>query len=329
MGKSFSSKRFYKLTVTVLGVMLVLIMLCNLVIVLQQSFIERSFLVRLVLVIMPWIAFIVAILFALISIKTVYSLGHVVERLRFLNRTKDFNGRVDSDIDATLNEIIGEINHLLATIKQKDQQVNAIKKVIERKEHEDQLLWLEIEHNLCLAQEEAERDVLTELYNRKAIEDKFVAELDSARQNEQSLSVLMADLDYFKRVNDTYGHQVGDEVLKIFADTLRSSIRAGDVAARYGGEEFIVILPGTSAQDAIKVAERISAKFTNAVKQKLAQHEGLNCTISIGVADYPGCSGDKDKLIAYADAALLEAKDQGRNRIIYYGDIRKLRSKTA
>ena len=161
----------------------------------------------------------------------------------------------------------------------------------------------------------ATTDPLTLLLNRRALVDRLATELDRARRYGTVLSLLMIDLDHFKQVNDTYGHLVGDEVLREAASLLQHAVRTVDIVARYGGEEFVVILPETGAEGAIAFAER--------TREKVAFHmfggahrEGLRLTASIGVATFPSTLVESaEDLFARADEALYRAKSSGRNRV--------------
>lgn len=283
----------------------------------------EAFASQLTLVILPWLSLSAAVAFWLINLKFRLSAGRIIDQLKEINGAEDYMGTVDASSCKTLGGMVIEINNLAATVKQKNQQLGAMTNVLEQREQENQVLWLEIEHNLCLAKEEAERDGLTNLYNRRWVEERFKYEIENANKGNYPISVLMADLDHFKQVNDVFGHQTGDDVLRIFADTLRASIRAHDIAARYGGEEFIIVLPETAVEAAVKIAQRINREFTKAVNRELGI-KGLRCTVSIGLSDYPTCAKGKDNLVFTADAALLKAKEAGRNRVVYYGDIYKL-----
>jgi diguanylate cyclase (GGDEF)-like protein len=126
----------------------------------------------------------------------------------------------------------------------------------------------------------------------------------------------MLDVDFFKKVNDTHGHQVGDEVLKAVAQIVTSSLRTGDVAARYGGEEFVTVLPGSDMEGATLVAERIRSRLE---QTEIQTTKGpIQVTASFGVAAVrgPDCRGAAKDLVARADAALYEAKRNGRNRVV-------------
>lgn len=158
-------------------------------------------------------------------------------------------------------------------------------------------------------------DPLTEIYNRRHFETIFKKEFTRVTRYKTPLSCLMIDIDHFKRINDTYGHQTGDSVLKeiaqIISDNLRKEI---DTVARWGGEEFIVLLPETKKQDALYSALRILNTISEHTFSGITSNEQI--TVSIGVAGAPDPSIDNgEKLIRAADNALYEAKNKGRNRI--------------
>lgn len=164
----------------------------------------------------------------------------------------------------------------------------------------------------------AETDPLTGLPNRGHF-DRVLTGVVGARLNAQSgraLGLLVLDVDHFKRFNDTYGHLVGDEVLKQVAASLKAGVRATDLAARYGGEEFVVILPNTTPQELQAVAERLRKRIGEAS----LEHEGttLGITVSVGGACVRRLLGPDDgrALLALADACLYRAKDTGRNRTV-------------
>ena len=159
----------------------------------------------------------------------------------------------------------------------------------------------------------AETDPLTGLFNRRALRDRMEGELARAERNTSVVSCLMLDIDHFKRLNDSYGHDLGDRVLVQLADTLRREQRAMDVLARLGGEEFLVVLPETGIRGARIYAERILRKISSATLGT-AQHP-VQITVSIGIATYPDERiSDSDSLLRLADTNLLRAKADGRNR---------------
>ena len=160
----------------------------------------------------------------------------------------------------------------------------------------------------------SQTDPLTNLSNRRRLMEILAVEFDRSNRNGAPFSVLMIDLDHFKRVNDTYSHQEGDIVLKAIAVVMRGHLRLYDTAARYGGEEFTLVLPETGLAGAVGVAERIRKEI--AKLNFAGVIENLKVTASIGVATSTGKKiGSVDDLLRAADDALYEAKTNGRNRV--------------
>ena len=157
----------------------------------------------------------------------------------------------------------------------------------------------------------ANEDKLTGLYNRQHFDKLSKAEFNQAKREKRNLSILFIDIDHFKRVNDTYGHDKGDETLRIVAQLIRASCRKSDYVARYGGEEIVVILPKTASRDAIQVARDINAIIAQQSKSLL----GFPLTVSIGVATYPADGSNLKQIVKNADRALYLAKDSGINRV--------------
>jgi two-component system cell cycle response regulator len=159
-------------------------------------------------------------------------------------------------------------------------------------------------------------DGLTKVYNHRFFQELFEKEYTRSDRYNTVFSLIMLDIDHFKRINDTYGHLCGDEILKNLAGLVKSCLRSMDIVARYGGEEFAVLLPETGGGEALQTAERIR----RAVEETafMGTEQGLDVTVSLGVATYPseGVSERAD-VIAKADAALYEAKEGGRNRAAY------------
>ena len=154
-------------------------------------------------------------------------------------------------------------------------------------------------------------DGLTGLANRRAANDALHAEAARAGRLQTPLAIVLADLDGFKDVNDEYGHAVGDEVLRAFADVLRQTVRESDVAGRWGGEEFLLLLPGADEEGAVQLAERIRVALA---ARSIPGAPGLRVTASFGVAEYAGES-NSEELVAAADRALYRAKRAGKDRV--------------
>lgn len=165
-------------------------------------------------------------------------------------------------------------------------------------------------------------DKLTELPNRRLFDERLAEEINNAERQGKPLSLLMLDIDDFKRINDTHGHIAGDKVLQTLGHALLGQLWKVDLAARYGGEEFAVILPHTDASAALNVAERISRSIaTTAIP--LPNGRKIGATVSIGIACFPRCGETGESLIEHADQALYTAKKEGKNRVRLYREILK------
>jgi len=160
------------------------------------------------------------------------------------------------------------------------------------------------------------RDAMTGLNNRRFLEEYVDTLIASNRRHKTEIAILMLDLDYFKVVNDTHGHDAGDAVLKALASVLKSSVRASDMVIRFGGEEFLIVLQETDAEGAVRVGENIRAT----VAELKIQVGGavLQKTISIGVATFPHDSDTFWQTVKFADVALYRAKEEGRNRVVLF-----------
>jgi diguanylate cyclase (GGDEF)-like protein len=157
-------------------------------------------------------------------------------------------------------------------------------------------------------------DALTNLFNRRAILDSLKREIVRAQRGGPSVGIILADLDHFKKINDTYGHQVGDLVLCEAAHRMKNVLRPYDILGRYGGEEFLIVLPGCTMQEATSAAERLRARLDST---PLALREiQVRISGSFGIASSREVAEDVDAMIWAADAALYRAKREGRNRVI-------------
>ncbi len=158
-------------------------------------------------------------------------------------------------------------------------------------------------------QEQAILDGLTGLYNRRHLYDVLSREIERAKRYKQQVSLLMIDIDDFKKYNDTYGHPAGDKLLQSFSEVTVGIIRAEDMVFRYGGEEFTIICPGVPKEGVITAAKRLISLI----------REKVSVGISIGISSYPDDGQSKEELISKADLAMYHAKHSGKSRICVYG----------
>jgi diguanylate cyclase len=165
----------------------------------------------------------------------------------------------------------------------------------------------DMEKRLASLELVATRDPLTGAFNRSGFDHAWQREKSVVDRKDSRLSLAFIDLDHFKNVNDTYGHNVGDRVLSMFADIVRTVIRPSDVFSRYGGEEFVLLLPDVSAEDSVIVLQRIKERTQRLANPKV--------TFSAGIAEVHK-DDVKDDVVKVADAAMYEAKAQGRDRIV-------------
>ncbi len=173
---------------------------------------------------------------------------------------------------------------------------------------------LERGHALQQLELQATTDGLTQLYNYRMFMQRIANEVERSIRYDQNFTLLMVDIDYFKQINDTYGHRAGDKILMQIASTIKKSLRNVDFVSRYGGEEFAVILVETQLKDALYTAERIRENIAN--MHTTYEKNVLDVTVSIGAVEFPNNSKEAETLIHEADMALYEAKSKGRNRIV-------------
>jgi diguanylate cyclase (GGDEF)-like protein len=160
---------------------------------------------------------------------------------------------------------------------------------------------------------QVQTDSLTSLANRRGLSERLDAELARAHENGTSVSFVIADIDDFKAVNDGYGHQTGDHIIRAVAEALASSVRELDLPARYGGEEFAVILPGSRLADARRTAERMR-RAVSEIEVPGPNGQTARVTMSFGVSEFPTYGG-VEALVAAADAALYQAKRGGKDQV--------------
>jgi diguanylate cyclase len=199
-----------------------------------------------------------------------------------------------------MNEASHKFNHNLSTLSD---ELHTLKK------------------SFAKVKEAALTDSLTQILNRRGFESQYQKEVASARERSSPLSLLLIDVDHFKKFNDTYGHLVGDEVLKFIALSCKKRIRPTDTVARFGGEEFIVILPNTHSEQAFKIAEALRMVFEKTKLQRKEEPKDLGkLTVSIGIAILQK-DDNFDSIFERADKALYLAKEKGRNCIQTEADL--------
>jgi two-component system cell cycle response regulator len=203
------------------------------------------------------------------------------------------------------------VNDYLTRPVDKNELVARVRTQLRKKRYADRL-----RHNVQLSLEMAITDQLTGLHNRRYMSRHLDTLLSNAKKNARPLAFVIMDIDHFKLVNDTYGHDIGDEVLKEFAGRIAANTRGIDLACRYGGEEFVVAMPDTDLAFATNIAERLRQSIeTTPVRISRAPGQ-LKITISIGIAKCEGEADSAEQLLHRADQALYRAKRTGRNKVV-------------
>jgi diguanylate cyclase (GGDEF)-like protein len=238
-----------------------------------------------------------------------YWLGLTIVRpLRRLTRGADqvAAGNLEVDLPVHTQSEVGYLtqvfNHMVARLRRSREELDSVNAELQVKNREL--------HQLSIT------DELTGLNNRKHLMDTLSGEVTRSKRNDHTFALLVADIDHFKRINDTFGHQKGDEVLRLLSNVFRETIRSCDYVARYGGEEFILMLPEVGAAGGLEVAERIRER----VAQERIPPKGEQITISIGMAMFPEHGDSPEELFQRADQALYAAKTSGRNRVATAAD---------
>ena len=249
-------------------------------------------------------------------------LQHEVSRLM-----KWLDGASDNadDFGASLKSNMGELGEpeglrnlrkIMESLLTESRKAHQSNEMLKAKLEESSSEINNLRENLASVQKEALTDALTGIANRKQFDMMLRNQAMHAMEEGHNLCLALVDIDFFKKFNDTYGHQVGDKVLKLVAEMLSSNIKGRDLAARYGGEEFAILLPKTELEDGVALCEQIRISVESKVLR--SKHSGEDygkITISIGVGEFePGES--LDQLINRADECLYRAKDSGRNRVV-------------
>ena len=214
----------------------------------------------------------------------------------------------------------GGVRMIVESLVQATKEVERINKTLEARLSASKLEISELQEILEAVRSENQTDPLTSLANRKFFDDALAKMLDTAQERREPLSLMLLDIDHFKKFNDSYGHLTGDQVLRLVAVAVKQNVKGQDFTARYGGEEFAIILPDTALRPAVTVADHIRRTVMNKdlMKRSTGEHLG-RVTMSIGVAALS--PGDTvQTLIERADVCLYAAKHGGRNRVINQTD---------
>ena len=206
-------------------------------------------------------------------------------------------GILKEDLNAEIQRLIEELNKT-------KRELEDAKRIIKVKD-------IELKAILAQADEVSHTDALTYLPNRRQVINNLQKEVHRAERYKTPLSISMLDIDHFKKINDSYGHTVGDQVLYQLATLLREGVRESDMVGRYGGEEFLILLPNTKLSRAAELAARLCRLIR---ETDIDVGEKTNLTISIGVAEYRHCEETWQKFLSRADMALYDAKNAGRDR---------------
>lgn len=252
-----------------------------------------------------------------ISDQIQQAVSHMVEMLKSAKTaTSEYGTELDSVSEKVKSaESIEDLGSIVSVIVDDTRKMMEKNQALELQLVNSSQQVTELRRNLDNVKKEAMMDGLTNLYNRKAFDKHIREAIDDAQSTGLPLTMLMLDIDHFKTFNDTFGHQVGDQVLRLVARTLTDGVKGRDIAARYGGEEFAIILPETPLQAGVKVGEalRRNVESKQVVNRVNNQHLG-QITLSAGVAEYVAGESIAD-FITRADKALYESKRLGRNRV--------------
>ncbi len=245
-----------------------------------------------------------------------HQISQAGEQTKSYGRALDVaTGQIDKNLDqGTVQILVGQLAQATRAMQARTQHLEA-----ELKAASGEVSSLR--GRMETIRKESLTDQLTGLANRKCFDDRLNEALEAAAAEATPLSLLIGDIDFFKKFNDTWGHQTGDQVLKLVAHCFREQVKGRDTAARYGGEEFVVILPQTSLGNARTLADHIRTAVQSKKVMKRSTGETLGTiTVSIGVAGF-GPGDTAESLIQRADTCLYAAKHAGRNRVIVESEI--------
>jgi len=243
-----------------------------------------------------------------------YDALRLCSQIRSLERTRTLPILLVTDPDETNRLLRGldlGVNDYLLRPIDRNELFARVQTQVRRKRYAERL-----RSNVQQSMELALTDGLTGLHNRRYLETHTRTLLDRAIERDRSMALIVVDIDYFKRINDTWGHDAGDDVLREFASRLRASVRGIDLACRYGGEEFVIVMPDADHNTAAAVGERLRAAIAREPFSLGEGRERIEVTISVGVASRMDHDREPAEIFKRADKALYEAKNSGRNRVV-------------
>jgi diguanylate cyclase (GGDEF)-like protein len=246
--------------------------------------------------------------------KLAFMMNGLDENMKYYRQGIDVHSEQISDHQVKIKKLVApetwdELEkHLTGVLEANDQMKQRVVEAEQRIQEQ--------ENNVSQLQHKIRFDPLTGALNRYALDEDISAEFSRSKRYIRPLSIVMADIDYFKKINDTYGHAAGDEVLKAFVMLVRKSLRDVDNVYRYGGEEFVIVLPETPGAGGVIAAERLRKNIEkHTLKHKTDSSLQILITASFGVASYTDGDPNYHSIIDRADAALYRAKNSGRNRV--------------
>lgn len=278
----------------------------------KKKFYEQLLFSIFVAILTLIIIFFLSLWFEKIFAKPIYFLLNAIKEIQ---QNGDYNVRVISDSQDEFNKLYEEFNKLMHEVHKRDallkQNNLSLENLVYSTSNELEKTREDLKEFTVLA----ETDSLSGLANRRFAIDRFEQMLQIAKENGKHIGVLMADIDHFKSVNDTYGHQVGDEVIKAVASVLLENIRKTDLAARIGGEEFLILFDDGDASIVYDIAQRIRQKIEK-MPIKIIDFDLFHITISLGFYSIIPKNETFQELLKKADDALYKAKRGGRNRVV-------------
>ena len=246
------------------------------------------------------------------STKEIESLNKEIKSLKLNIATLEADNKKNIKTEAkVLNNLVKEKDIATKNAANYLTQINeGLESLVEERTQE-------LEEKNTLLHDLANRDGMTALYNHRASLEKLNSMIQTAKRYEYKLCVIMMDIDFFKVINDTFGHQAGDIVILKIANIIKKNVRQSDVAGRYGGEEFILILHDATLQTSVELADRIRMQIASL---KIPEIRNTKVTMSFGISKFDNQASCQE-LLREADVALYAAKEQGRNRIITSNDL--------